>query len=99
QKRDSRAVDARADVYGLGATLWFLLAGRPPGELPFHETGERPGGLPAWLWRKLLAADPADRFPGAGEAAEALARFAGSGQRRGRGVWLAPAVVAAALLI
>ena len=30
QQSESRAVDARSDVYGVGATLFHLLAGRPP---------------------------------------------------------------------
>lgn len=37
QIRESRTVDKRADIYGLGCTLYFLLAGRPPtpdGDLP-----------------------------------------------------------------
>jgi serine/threonine-protein kinase len=49
QAVDSSCVDARADQYALGATLYFLLAGHPP----FPE---------ADLWRKLAmkqATDPA----------------------------------------
>ncbi|MBX2798966.1 MAG: serine/threonine protein kinase [Myxococcales bacterium] len=30
QRSDARSVDERADIYGLGATLWTLLVGQPP---------------------------------------------------------------------
>jgi formylglycine-generating enzyme required for sulfatase activity len=39
------------------------------------EAGARPGGFPAGLWARFLATDPADRFPSAAAAADALEPF------------------------
>jgi serine/threonine protein kinase len=72
-----RAQTAASDVYGLGATLWSLLAGRIPfdagdrsaaAERALTET-EPPTPLvdvPQWLadiLAKAMASDPADRYP------------------------------------
>ncbi|MFO0865816.1 MAG: protein kinase [Gemmataceae bacterium] len=51
QAVDSSAVDIRADIYGLGATLFFCLAGRPPfstqGTLTQQVTQRQNGQVPS----------------------------------------------------
>jgi eukaryotic-like serine/threonine-protein kinase len=89
QAVDFHTVDIRADLYSLGCTLYYLLAGRVPfprGEtvlkLLKHKVEEpppieqlRPDVPPAVaaIVRKLLAKRPADRFQTPAELAQALA--------------------------
>ncbi len=91
QIRDAQAADIRADVYSLGCTLYFLLAGRPPFQgdslwdlyqAHFSMEAEplniiRPD-VPAELSAlvaKMMAKDPARRFQTPGEIAQALTPF------------------------
>jgi len=89
QAVDSSAVDCRADLYALGGTLYYLLAGHPPfpdgaalTKLMAKQLREPPRlerlrpDLPAGLAgvvRKLLARRPADRYATPALAAAALA--------------------------
>lgn len=92
QAVDSSAVDTRADLYALGGTLYFLLAGHSPfpagktiDKLVAKQTtdpaplGRLRPDLPARLCavvHALLARNPADRPPTPAAAAGRLARFA-----------------------
>lgn len=83
--------DERADVFGLGATLYYLLAGEPPQKghslLELVQTLREGGWQPppmqdppfpedlAWILRKALAPDPAGRYPSALAMACDLERF------------------------
>ena len=88
QAVDSHNVDARADIYSLGCTLYLCLTGQPPftqgtlaQRLLAHQTKEPPAvesvqpEVPpelAEVVRKMMAKEPGQRYQNAGEAADAL---------------------------
>jgi serine/threonine protein kinase len=95
QARDIHAADIRSDLYSLGCTFYFLLAGQPPfpggtalEKLIRHGT-ESPTPIPtlrpdvpgpvAAIVARLLAKSPRDRFQTPAEVAAALEPFAVSG--------------------
>lgn len=92
QARDPRTADVRSDIYSLGCTLFYMLAGRPPfpegtvlqkllqhqGEEPPDVRQFRPELPPetSRLLRKMMAKDPRRRFQSAQQLIEALVVFA-----------------------
>jgi hypothetical protein len=92
QAHDSRTADIRADIYSLGCTFYYLLAGQVPfpegsalQKLMAHvDTPPRPIAemrfdLPAGLAEvldRMMAKDPAQRYQTPAEVAAALAPYA-----------------------
>jgi eukaryotic-like serine/threonine-protein kinase len=91
EQAEGKAVDARADVYAIGAILYHTLAGMPPyvgsssaetlarvlSEAP-PPLSTREEGVPRDLVtvvEKAMARDPAQRYPSAKELADDLVRF------------------------
>lgn len=76
ERATNAGVDHRADVYGIGATVYCALTGRePPADGPPPRPGAlRPGLVPEVdeVVLRALAHDPDARWPSAGEFGEAL---------------------------
>ncbi len=88
QTRDSRNIDIRADIYGMGATFYFVLAGRPPfpeatmAEKLIAHQSKMPTPLRdirseistgvARIIDKMMAKDPKDRFQTPQDVVDAL---------------------------
>jgi serine/threonine-protein kinase len=96
QAIDSTRIDGRADIYSLGATLYFLLVGEPPypsqsvmaallkhRDAPIPSLTEARKDIPAALdtvFRRMMAKAPAERFPSMLEVIRALEKIEVNGK-------------------
>ena len=94
QQKSARKVDIRADIYSLGCTLVYLLAGRPTPVALSELRSDIPAAL-ATVIQRMLAHDAADRYQTPAEVAKALRQFVAKPRhatRRGRRQLVAAAI-------
>src|SRR6516162_6904710 len=95
QFRDALHADVRTDIYGLGCTLYHLIAGTVPfpgssfsekahahakkEPIPLGERCQEVPGGLEYVLSRMMAKHPGERFQSAGEVADALSPYVASG--------------------